>query len=123
MTITEEDFKILEDLETKLWEAKTRFNKKWMENVLSPTFFEFGRSGRTYNREQILSVKGNSIQSELPLKNFAIRLINENIAQVTYISIVNYEEGLEKGLRSSIWQRTANGWLLEFHQGTPLYST
>lgn len=37
------DFYKLNELEEALWIPATRFNKEFMESVLSPEFFEFGR--------------------------------------------------------------------------------
>ena len=119
MRISDEDFNQLRDLEEKLWKAETRFDRDWMDTILSSDFFEIGRSGRTYTREMTICCQPSEIPAELPLSNFNIRLITENIALVTYISFVNYRTGLEKGLRSSIWSKQSSKWKLEFHQGTP----
>jgi len=63
-----------------------------MERTLAPDFFEYGRSGRTYTREQCLAVPRQPIDAVLPLRNLAIRLLDENTAQVTYNSVITYEE-------------------------------
>jgi hypothetical protein len=55
----------------------------------------------------------------LPLPEFRVRVLSENIAQVTYTSAVRYGGVVEYARRSSIWSRTAGGWVLRFHQGTP----
>jgi hypothetical protein len=55
----------------------------------------------------------------LPLPNLRIRLLDADTAQVTYDSTVRYDGEVEHGHRSSIWSRTADGWVLRFHQGTP----
>ncbi|WP_052056083.1 DUF4440 domain-containing protein [Myxosarcina sp. GI1] len=122
MKISDEDFNELKDLEEKLWKAETRFDKNWMNKVLSSDFFEIGRSGKTYTREMTICCEPSEIPADLPLSNFKVSLIREDIAQVTYISSVNYQDGLEKGLRSSLWSKQSGEWKLEFHQGTPLYS-
>lgn len=91
-----------------------------MNKVLALDFFEFGRSGRIYQRENTLAVPTQAIEAKLPLQNFAIRLIDTNVAQVTYVSEVTYGGAIEVGNRSSIWSKTADGWQLHFHQGTPV---
>ena len=40
-------------------------------------------------------------------------------AQITYDSEVTYDGIVERAHRSSIWSRTAHGWIMRFHQGTP----
>lgn len=59
-----------------------------------------------------------AIEAKLPLRNFAIRLIDTNVAQVTYVSEVTDHGVVEVGNRSSIWSKTEGGWQLRFHQGT-----
>lgn len=117
--LSDEDKKILLRLEEELWIEETRFDIPYMERVLAADFFEFGRSGRTYRREDTLSVPRQSIDAVIPLPDFDARLLTEDIAQVIYNSKVTYDGVVEKGRRSSIWLRTLNGWVLKFHQGTP----
>ena len=111
----EEDLRVLEE---GLWREETRFDSTWMDEVLAPDFFEFGRSGRAYSREGTLEVAAQPIDAELPLMDFRARLLDTDIAQVTYVSAVTYDGVRELANRSSIWSRTENGWRLRFHQGT-----
>ena len=92
----------------------------WMERTLAPDFFEFGRSGRIYSREDTLGLESQPIDARLPLKNFEARLLSPDVALVTYISAVTYNGVEDIGNRSSIWSRTKIGWQLRFHQGTPV---
>ena len=41
----------LQHLEESLWMAHKRYDQAYMEQILSPEFVEFGRSGRVYGRE------------------------------------------------------------------------
>lgn len=115
--ISDRDVETLRKLEESLWVAETRFDRQYMERVLAPGFFEFGRSGRVYTREETLSAPGHEINARLPLRNFKVTYVSEGVALVTYISEVQYET-LEVGNRSSLWVLTADGWQLKFHQGT-----
>jgi hypothetical protein len=117
--LSDEDKKILQRLEEKLWLDETRFDIPYMERVLAEDFLEIGRSGRLYQREDTLSVPRESINAVIPLPDFDARLLTEDIAQVIYNSKVTYDSVVQKGRRSSIWSRTSNGWILRFHQGTP----
>jgi hypothetical protein len=38
---------------------------------------------------------------------------------VTYNSHVEHDGVVAHARRSSIWTRTAEGWVMRFHQGTP----
>lgn len=110
-------------LEECLWRSETRFDLAFMEQTLAPDFFEFGRSGRVWSHEQILDMAGRTIDATLPLPNLRIRLLDADTAHVTYDSAVTYDGTIEHAHRSSIWSRTADGWVLRFHQGTPFRPT
>lgn len=109
----------LRELEESLWRAETRFDKGYMDRILAPDFFEFGRSGRVYTREQILAAPPQAIDAKLPLEGFAVHPIVPNVVLVTYVSEVTYDD-VELGNRSSLWSKTDAGWQLRFHQGTPV---
>jgi hypothetical protein len=107
----------LRRLEESLWQEETRFDRDYMDSLLSNGFIEFGRSGRIWTREATLTTPKRKIGARLPLPKFGVRMISDEVALVTYRS-----EGLEDdvgvGNRASIWRKTSDGWKLEFHQGT-----
>lgn len=119
MEISSEDREILERLEQELWRQETRLDKQRMNQLIAPDFFEFGRSGRVWQRQDTLAAEPSSIDVVRPLPEFHIRLLDENIAQVSYDSAFRYDGVVEHTHRSSIWSRTTSGWVLRFHQGTP----
>jgi hypothetical protein len=119
MEISSEDREILERFEQELWHQETRFNKQRMNELLAQDFFEFGRSGRVYQRQDTIAAMPQTIDAVFALPEFQIRLLSENVAQVTYNSAVTYDGVVEHARRSSIWSRTTRGWVLRFHQGTP----
>ena len=106
----------LRHLEQALWVSQTRGDRIWMELVLAPDFTEHGRSGRIYDREASLAVDvPDVIEVELPLTDFTVRMISEDIALVTYVSV----EPRGRSNRASLWRQDGSRWLLEFHQGSP----
>ena len=119
MQMNNEDVEKIKKLEESLWLSKTRFDPKYMNRILSPDFFEFGRSGRIYKREDTLSAPPQEINVRLPLKNFKVHPISNDVVLVTYTSEVTYEK-IEIGNRSSLWRKMPTGWQLQFHQGTPV---
>jgi hypothetical protein len=119
MEINNEDRDILARLEVELWREETRFDRYRMNEIIADDFFEFGRSGRIYQRQDTLAIESQPIDAVIPLPEFQVRLLDENIAQVTYNSAVKYDGTIEYARRSSIWSRSINGWVLRFHQGTP----
>lgn len=116
---SDEDRKLLQNLEEALWRTETRYDTEFLEKVLADDFLEFGRSGRIYNRQESISQPSQQIDAVLPLPDFQARLLAPNVAQVTYNSAVRYDGVVEKGRRSSIWTRSSGSWKLRFHQGTP----
>lgn len=109
----------LYDLEVSLWIPETRFDRSLMEKTLAPEFFEFGRSGRTWRRDQCLDVSPTPFKIKLPLPKFAIRLVSADVALATYVSDVDFSGVVEVANRSSIWRRGGPlGWQILFHQGT-----
>ncbi|MFO7664046.1 MAG: DUF4440 domain-containing protein [Chloroflexota bacterium] len=107
-------------LEESLWREETRFDIVYMEEILAGDFFEFGRSGRVYSRDETLAVSREPFEARLPLIDFTVRAFGVDVVQVTYTSEVTYNGVIERGRRSSIWSKTADGWELRFHQGTKL---
>lgn len=117
-----DDLSKLRSLEESLWRTETRFDTALMEKVFAPDFFEFGRSGRTYTRAEMLfdPTDRRPIVATLLLPEFHARHLSEDVVQVTYVSEVMHDGKLLRGNRSSNWSRTSDGWQLRFHQGTPI---
>ena len=120
MELSSQDLKHLELLEEGLWRAEVRFDPRRIDDILAPDFFEFGRSGRVYRRKDTLEIPAQPFKARLPLMDFKGRLLDFNIAQVTYVSAVTYQGVEELARRSSIWSRTERGRQLRFHQGTAI---
>jgi hypothetical protein len=118
--IAPQDLDELQHLEESLWSAHTRFDQAYMEQILSPEFVEFGLSGNVYGREETLSAAYQVIHCTLPLKHFRADCIEANVFLVTYVSENASEGEVLVANRSSIWIKTPQGWLLRFHQGTPV---
>ena len=116
MKFSEHDRTELQLLEEGLWRTETRFDRGWMERVLAPRFFEFGRSGRIYNREETLGMVARPIDARL--EDVSVRLLSADVAQVTYTSIETYAGEEQVAHRSSFWLRSEDGWQLLFHQAT-----
>lgn len=107
-------------LEEGLW-LDTRFERDWMDKILHADFTEVGMSGRTYSRDQALAATANhDLEIELPLEDYRMSLIDEDVALVRYVSRANYGDGPEPAERCSVWINTNEGWRLRYHQGTPL---
>lgn len=112
----------LRSLETELHKDETRRNRKRMETLLHPDFVEFGRSGTRYTRADVLEEFGtDNVLSPIHAGNFDLLVLAEGVALLTYISAhIDASGNLHRHtFRSSVWVRTAVGWQIRFHQGTP----
>ena len=121
-SLSDEDQSTLVRLEENMWREETRFDVVFMQKALAADFLEYGCSGRTYTRAQMLAAPRAAIDATIPLPNLTVRLLDENTAQVTYDCAVMYDGAVEDAHRSSIWSRTTHGWEMRFHQGTPFAS-
>ena len=117
MTLSAQDQRDLVLLEHAMWNEETRFDLAFQEAKFAPDFLEFGRSGRTYSRSQVIRTDRSPIDAQL--SNLQLRELDSSTAQVTYVSRARFGEEVEYAHRSSIWTRGATGWQMRFHQGTP----
>lgn len=97
MELSKEDHDALERLEEELWREETRFDSKRMNDIIAPDFFEFGRSGCIYKRADTLAAPKRPMRAVFPLPDFGARLLDQDIAQVTYNSTVTYDRGVRYG--------------------------
>lgn len=120
MTLTSEDIEMLRALEESLWRAESRFDSALMERIFAPGFVEIGRSGRRYERAEMMVNPGPEtvIDARIPLPDYRVELIAPDVALATYTSEVRYGDDIERGRRSSLWTKKDGRWQLRFHQGT-----
>jgi len=109
----------LAHLEEGFW-LDTRWNRGWMDRILHPDFAEVGRSGNSYDRLQTLDRPEGKLETDLPLEDYRVELVDEDVALVRYVSRARYDGTDRPAQRTSVWVNTNDGWLLRFHQGTPL---
>ncbi len=120
-SLTPDDIETPTRLEESLWRAATRYDPVLMDRIFADDFFEFGRSGRIYPREDLIlpARAARPIDVRLPLPGLKFTVIDTNSVLVTYVSEVRRALGdIERANRSSIWSRRDGAWLLRFHQGT-----
>lgn len=103
----------LVDLERAMWRDATRGDRVWMEDRLADSFTEFGWSGASYTRSDIVGQEVGPIVADVD--GFSVRPIGRDAALVTYRS----DQDRGAGSRSSIWVRELRRWRLAFHQATP----
>ena len=112
----------LRTLEVELHQPAARSDAGRLDALLHPDFLEFGRSGRSYTKADILDhLLAAPTHATVVSNNFALRQLGPDVALLTYRAAHRGADGvLERHtLRSSIWQRGSAGWQMSFHQGTP----
>ena len=112
----------LQHLEERLLDPIVRGDPAQFAALLADDFREFGSSGRSYTKAEMLA----HLQAEpsgafsLSLSDFTLQLLSPTIALATYRSTRrNHATGeTTEALRSSIWTLQNDTWQMRFHQGT-----
>ncbi|MGA2727143.1 MAG: DUF4440 domain-containing protein [Terracidiphilus sp.] len=106
--------------EMLLLDPAVRRDRDRVAALLACDFFEFGASGRVWTRAQILDLLATEEYSPPVLEDFACHRIADDVVLVTYRTVrMNEETGKrEAALRSSLWIRRSERWIIRFHQGT-----
>lgn len=112
----------LQALELRLHRSAVRADARQLDLLLHEDFLEFGRSGGVHARADTVDALGSEGLSPcLVSEGFALARLGPDSALLTYRSASRSEDGTvgRHTLRSSVWLRTARGWQMRFHQGTP----
>ena len=90
----------LQRLEESMWQQSNRFDLAFQEARFASDFFEFGRSGRVYDRAQAIRTDSQPIAARLPLANLRFRVLDVRTVQLTYDSAAEYDGIMEYARRS-----------------------
>lgn len=113
----------LRALEAELHHPGARCTRERLEALLHADFHEIGRSGRAYDRQTVIDFLLPQTAATQRVEAFDYRVfpLAEDAALLTYRSHHVGADGKigHAARRSSVWRRTACGWQLFYHQGTP----
>jgi hypothetical protein len=112
----------LRTLEVATYQACIRGDGIRLGELLHPGFREFGRSGQTYSRADLIDAYAGQAQDyEVRSDEFHSELLAKGLALLTYRSAQVSSDGTvgRYTLRASLWEQTEVGWQMRFHQGTP----
>ena len=111
-------------LEQSLLSPSVRRDHDRVAALLADDFVEFGTTGKTWTREQVLEMLGTEFEPP-SIEDLKCRSISEGVALVTYKTVrANEKTGKTSiTLRSSVWSHRSGIWKLHFHQGTPVLVT
>jgi hypothetical protein len=108
------------ECENKLLDPSLRRNPEKLASLLDDDFVEFGSSGRTYDKKQVLHQLSRQLPAELSIEEFRMVELGSDAALVTYRARADSSGGRDEeySMRSSIWVRRGGAWKMIFHQGT-----
>ncbi|MEZ5759395.1 MAG: DUF4440 domain-containing protein [Emcibacteraceae bacterium] len=115
--------KRIEVLEKLLLQSETRASKTQLDALLADDFTEFGSSGRSWTKNEI--IEALTAQSDNPpirfhTSDFSVKMLSPDAALVRYKCVSKDANGviLRSTLRSSVWRYKNEKWKIYFHQGT-----
>lgn len=79
---------------------------------------EFGKSGKVFNKNDVLEDVSTKINAIFPFKNLKVKNISDNTYLITYVALNNFNKKTIKTNRSSIWIGDSDFIQIIFHQGT-----
>lgn len=103
--------------EQELLDPKVRADAARVAELLHPDFREFGRSGRVWDANAVisdLSFGGDYPFERARLSEAETEVLGPDAVLLTYL--LHDADGATR--RSSLWRRTEDGLRLFFHQGT-----
>ena len=90
-----------------------------LEKMMTEDFWETGASGRRYSREFVLDElerrHENPPADVWKTSDFYCRRLADDMYLLTYTLL---QDNLRLTRRATIWQKTAEGWKVVYHQGT-----
>ena len=90
------------------------------EKMTPDDYWEVGASGRRYSRNYVLDILEERFRQDQSsdiweTSDFHCKRLSNDVYLLTYTLL---QHGTRKTRRSTIWQYTADGWKIVFHQGT-----
>lgn len=112
-------------LEEELHDPSVRTRPEVVNRLLADAFFEFGRSGGAYGKQDCLeALASEPVEARAVQRiggDYALRQLAPHLVLLTYKSTVTDPgSGEQKHThRASIWALLEGRWQMTFHQGTP----
>jgi ribonuclease HI len=93
------------------------------QSVLHDSVVEFGTSGRVWTRDEILEALNSGPRVDaVTIEKFDVHIVRPGVFLVMYETTqTDPVTGLSsRQRRSSLWMREGDGFVLRFHQSTPI---
>jgi len=113
---------LLVEKEVILHQPQHRQHSETLDKLLHKDFSEIGRSGRQYQRKEIIAfLQAESDNTIIQADKFSITHVSHDVVILTYRSYIRDEndQTSQHTLRSSVWLKVeGEDWQMRFHQGT-----
>ncbi len=109
-------------LEIELHSKVARQSEQILNDLIANDFLEFGTSGNSSSKEDIIKRLPNSDHLEIDSFDFTIRKISIDVIQVIYKTKMVIEDEEVKSQRSSLWKNNNGQWQMIFHQSSKISS-
>ena len=109
-------------LETELHHPGATCTRERLERLLHPDFHEVGRSGTRYTRQTVIDFLADRVPLPAVVAyDHRVERLADDVALLHFVSQEVSKDGTPShvAFRMSVWRRTAIGWQLHYHQGTP----
>ncbi|MGY5957115.1 hypothetical protein ACUY4R_001726 [Kosakonia sp. BK9b] len=110
--------------EQQLHRLETRRRDDILSKILHREFFEIGRSGKRYDRQQVIdALIAEDNDQYIHSTDFALSELSATSVLLTYRSFRVDERGdiFSQTWRTSLWVKSDDDvWQMRFHQGTPV---
>ena len=119
---TDDLLELLRELEVSMHQPEVCSDPVRLDGLLHESFFEVGRSGRSFTRSEILEdLMSEQRPAAVWSQDFVVESISEDIALLRYKTAHIESDGMMSRytLRTSMWQHVQGEWKIRFHQGTP----
>ncbi|MFE6761622.1 DUF4440 domain-containing protein [Streptomyces sp. NPDC057689] len=104
--------------ELRLLDPLVRASAELLDQVLHPDYREVDSTGRHWDRSTIIDLLVSGLAPG-PGRLTASRMSGIHLAdELVHVTFDTEAKG-RRAHRSSLWRRTAAGWLLYYHQATP----
>ena len=112
---------VIRQLEERLLQPEVRRSASDVAALLADDFREFGSSGRSWTKQQIIETLQHEAPMQGELSDFHTTTLAQGIVLATYTAVRHVEPVGQpvSSLRSSIWRWSEGRWQMLFHQGTP----
>ena len=102
----------IKHLELSLLNSETRASRATLDQILADGFIEIGKSGRLYNKQDIIKELFGASQSTARFFDFDFRALSDTLILAVYNST---NEGVTVK-RHSLWEKTGTDWQILYHE-------